>query len=470
MSSSTARIPYAQWKALHPEKYGAVSGGGSYTTGRGAYTEGRGKYSMKKFGKDLNKAGKSEVGRMIRKEIKKAAIEAVVSGSGAYTTGRGAYTTGRGEYHTNALVNGDGKLKVAKTNGATLDEHGSIMIEKREFVSEINSTGSSDFSVQTFNVNPALKSVFPWLSQTATNFDEWESIQMIFEYESVISETSVSSVGSLGTVIMAANYNSGSAAFTSFPQMVEYGGAVRGKISDQIVCGIESDPEKLANDACLYTRAGSVPSNQDIKTYDLAKFQLGLFGVPTAYVAGTQIGLLFVRYVVKLSKPKLYDSLGFSIGCDQFEGNTALSATLPFGTSPFKNTFNSIGGSLSKLTTSKYTLPDNYTGTITLVFSLMGTSTGAASILPVAVASGNLVGFNSFVSNGGGDRSSIASSEADTNSVLAASFVVNLPDNPGENFITFSTTGFPGGAVRASLVISEINSQVGSINQNKIAV
>lgn len=456
MSSSTARIPYAQWKALHPEKYGAVSGGGSYTTGRGAYTEGRGKYSMKKFGKDLNKAGKSEVGRMIRKEVKKAATEAVVQSM----KGSGTYTTGRGAYMTNALVNGDSKMNVAKTNGATLDEHGSIMLEKREFVTSVNATGSADFSVQSFNVNPALKSVFPWLSQTATNFDEWESIQMIFEYESVISDTSVSSVGSLGTIILAANYNAGSANFSSFPQMVEYGGAVRGKISDHIVCGVESDPDKLANEAHLYTRSGNVPDNQDIKTYDLAKFQLGLYGVPTAYIAGTQIGLLFVRYIVKLSKPKLYDSLGYSINTDSFYGTVNPSLALPLGTNPLKHINNSIGGVLTKSGTTTYTFPDNYTGTVQILFYAKGTvsSGGAGNPAITWPGSSNIVEFNQYTSpNPLISWDEVASKALDITMCIIRTVTVSLPDLPGANVVTFSLASFPTGVIVSQIVVSEIN-------------
>ena len=44
--STQKRIPYAQWKAMHPEKYG---GRGGYTQGRGVYTQGRGKYTIKKL-------------------------------------------------------------------------------------------------------------------------------------------------------------------------------------------------------------------------------------------------------------------------------------------------------------------------------------------------------------------------------------------------------------------------------------
>lgn len=460
---SNQRIPYAQWKLLHPEKYGAVSGP----------AKGRGKYSMKKFGRDLNKAGKSDIGRMVRKELKSAATQAVIAGMGKYTEGRGNYTTGRGDYHTNALVNGDSKMQVAKTNGATMDEHGSIMVSKREFVTSINATGSADFSVSTFNVNPALKSVFPWLSQSATNFDEYESIQMIFEYESVISETSVSSVGSLGTVILAANYNAGASAFTSFPQMVEYGGAVRGKISDTITCGIESDPAKMANDSCLYTRAGAVPAGQDIKTYDLAKFQLGLYGVPTAYVAGTQIGLLFVRYVVKLSKPKLYDSLGYSIACDQFQG-VAGAPNNPLGLAPTYNSFNSLGGTLSKASgsSSEYTFPDNFSGTVNVFFSIQGGTIGGAAInSSIRIGAGaNIESFNAYITNPGVDTSTIASNATDINSIVVESFTVLPAVTPNGNFIDFAYVNPPGGTIRAFLCITEINGLVQNLMVNGIPV
>lgn len=474
-SKTQKRIPYDEWKRLHPEKYGPQP---PYA-GRGSYTVGRGKYSFKKFAKQAKKVSQSSVGKMVTRELKKLALaeaDAMTGGQASTAVnmlGRGSYTVGRGAYYTNALINGDEHGQVAKTNGSQIDEHGTILVEKREFISSINATGSSDFSVQSFSINPALKSVFPWLSQTATNFDEYEMIQCIYEYEPVISDMSVSSVGSLGTIVLAANYNAGAAKFGSFPAMIEYGGAVRGRISDTISCGIEADPEKMSNGAHLYTRSGNVPEGQDIKTYDLAKFQIGMYGVPTAYVAGTQLGLLFVRYVVRLSKPKLYDSIGLSIGSDMFSGQVGNTTVLPLGTAPYFHNNNSIGGEISKTgATQTYTFPDNYVGTVQVTFYVTGTVVAAGIVEPLItiLAGASITTQNYYPVHNSVMYSKVQSKGSNVIESIIQIVKVDLPNTPNANKLAFTTTNFPTGSTSGTVVVTEINPSIEDFYTNSSVV
>jgi len=424
---------------------------------------GRGKFNL---GKMLRKSGVGhELSNIGRGALRR--VGSTIVGSGAYM-GRGRYS-GRGAYESNALVNGDSNFAVARTR-AHDDEHGSITVEKREFVTSINSTGSNDFSVQSFSINPGLSGVFPWLSQTGTNFDEWESIQMLFEYEPVVSETSVSSVGSLGTIVLASNYNAGAAAFNSFPAMIEYGGAVRGRISDNIICGVEGDPNKLANRSKLYTRAGSVPAGQDIKTYDLAKFQIGLYGVPTQYVAGTQLGLLFVRYKVKLSKPKLYDAIGYSILSDCFMSGGTISNALPLGTAPWAHNSNGLGGTLSKLSANTYTLPDNFTGTISVTFTCSFDAPPTTAPLPIVTVGGsaNVVELD-VITLSGSAYGAIESKGTSVRECYVNYYTVDLPDNLGDNTLTFSVSDTATNTT-CFVNVCEFNPAMSEIISNRTAV
>lgn len=464
-NSSSKRIPFDEWKRLHPEKYGPQRG-------RGSYTVGRGKYSTKKMISGYNKSrhylaqGARDVrdspfGKTFQQQLATAIVKAgnpLNYTKAVSSLAKPILYAGRGSYKTNSLINGDSTGQVAKHNGST-DEHGSILVEKREFVTSINATGSADFSCQSFSINPALKSVFPWLSQTATNFDEYEMVQCIFEYEPVISDMSVSSVGSLGTIVLAANYNAGSPKFTSFPAMIEYGGAVRGRISDNINCGIEADPTKLANDSHLYTRSGSVPDGQDIKTYDLAKFQLGMYGVPTAYVAGTQLGLLFVRYVVRLSKPKLYDSLGLGISTDQFAGSVGCTQFRPLGTEPKGHNANSIGGFLTKTGNTEYIFPDNFVGTVEVFFYCRGTVAPVGQIFPFisAETGSNIVPVSSYPFSATTSSTNVQTVGGTVVQTMSYMYKVGLPKTLGLNKLQFSSSDIPGGDVVFGLTIREVN-------------
>jgi hypothetical protein len=291
-------------------------------------------------------------------------------------------------------------------------------------------------------------------------------IQLIFEYEPVVSDTSVSSVGSLGTVVMAANYNAAADNFASFAQMIEYGGAVRGRISDGIACGVEADPNKLVNDSRLYIRGGAVPTGQDVKTYDLAKFQIGLFGVPTAYTAGTQIGLLFCRYKVKLSKPKLYDNLGLAVMEDQFQGETSTTNSLPLGTAVLRHGRNTIGCVASESGTSTITFPDDFSGSVLIYVRMAGTSP-VATITANTGAGNNMGGINHAAGAGPTDAQT-QTNQSSTVSTRLSWYQIGIPTAAGANYITIASTGT---AVSSCFVtILQVNPDLNSFTERSVAV
>jgi len=344
----------------------------------------------------------SKVGGMVDRAVNKKLL-----GSGTYMTGRGAYMTGRGTYKSNAtMAGGNGHLRHPNLSSTSRNaETGEITIARREYIGSVNATGSSDFSVDSYSVNPGLPAVFKWLSQLAANYTEYHMIQLVYTYESVISPMSVSSVGSLGTIVLAANYNAGSDKFATFTQMIEYSGSVRGKISTDIKCGIECDPSQNSNDSDLYIRSGAVPVNQDIKTYDLAKFQIGMFGVPTEYTAGTQLGLLWADYKVVLRKPRLYTALGYSIMFDTFFSNGSMSSIDPLGTDVKKATNSSINGTwliaadAPGNVSSRYVFPDDFAGTVQIMYYVMGTGLEATSA--DVTPAGHVVVSRGMISDGG---------------------------------------------------------------------
>jgi len=317
------------------------------------------------------------VGNMVDKAVNKK-----LKGTGVYMQGRGSYSTALNA----AMAGGNGKQRhpnLSSTNRNS--ETGEITISRREYICSVNSTGSEEFSCTSYNINPGLVSIFKWLSQLAANYTEYHMVQLVFTYESVISPMSVSSVGSLGTIVLASNYNSGAPKFDKFAQMIEYSGAVRNVISSNIKCGIECDPRQNSNNSDLYIRSGAVPDNQDIKTYDLAKFQIGLFGIPTAYTNGTQLGLLWADYRVILRKPRLYTTLGKALSFDTFFSTTSGSlAGNPLGSAPMKSINNSIGGVWQRgtdtvSTNDTYTFPDDFAGTVQVTYYVSGTGLDGTS-------------------------------------------------------------------------------------------
>lgn len=291
-----------------------------------------------------------------------------LSGRGAY--GRGAY----GGAAVNSLFTNSDTLRPAM--GAVGDETGRIRVKRREYLTRVVSPSTpSQFTVTSFSINPGLSGVFAWLSQVAANYDDYEMISLIFHFKPVIS--TASQTGSMGTVLLACNYNAGAVKFESFREMVEYEGAMETRICDPAIFGIECDPSKGQSGSHLFVRAGNVPSDEDIKTYDIGLFQFATADIASDYPAGTLLGHLYVEYEVVLGKPKLYVALGKEILVDNFRCSASSKANMVPSSNVFYNSGNTLGGFVQSggANILNYILPDNFTGSMNFQLYCSGTMT-----------------------------------------------------------------------------------------------
>lgn len=304
-------------------------------------------------------------------------------------TGHGLYT-GSGEYEqqgSNDLVTGGGKMGSVPEFSSARDESGALTVTHREYVSDIygndllpgSSTQTLPFVNRAFALNPGIEETFPWLSQVAQNFEEYEFTQLMFTYKSIIADVS-SSNGQVGTVIMTTNYNASKPEFSNKAEMMEYVHASSRKTTEDMLHGIECDPTKISGDPGHYTRSQGLPSNQDIKTYDWGKFQIAIANPPASF-ANASIGELWVSYTVRLRKPKFFVSRGLGITRSVFSTRNLtaspwiprLSATAASGT-----LFNTTGQLMKEslwLTGQSNGLPIEFGFPIT---SGVGTTSGVA--------------------------------------------------------------------------------------------
>lgn len=261
----------------------------------------------------------------------------------SYLGGGGYVPVGRGEYSgpdggpSNSLVGGS-DVTVPTMQGG--DEIGSVTIQHREFLGNI--TGSIGFDVSAFHLNPGLVSSFPWLSQIAVNYEEYEFQQLMYTYTSLLSEATAS--GSVGSVIMSTNYNAGQPEFSSSNDMMNNIGTVSARPTEnRVIHGIECNPQKNVMGS-YYVRVGSVPSGQDVKTYDMGVFQLATEGMPT----DDQLqGQLWVSYNIVLRKPKLFTAAGKGILQDSYKGFDGFQLTKPLGSVLYASPSNTIGTSVA---------------------------------------------------------------------------------------------------------------------------
>jgi len=315
-----------------------ASGRGKYSIGRNWRKSGLGKTTAKTFRHLIEAVGGAMAGGAVAGPTG-AAIGAEMAGSGMYTGG-GMYT-GSGLYnsntvHTNALISSRDSSSIIPEFSRTPDDSGTIIMSRKEYISDVYAPPFINgvdgplypFSLQAFNLNPGLEKTFPFLSQIAQNYEEYEFIQMIFTFRSTTTDIGSSTSGQCGSIIMATNYNAAAGPFTTKNTMMEYMGAMSCKATESMLHGVECDPSKLSLPANgLYTRANPVISGQDLKTYDHGLFQIAVANAPSTY-ANQVLGELWISYTVKLRKPKLFTGLGLGISRDIFVGADYAGITL----------------------------------------------------------------------------------------------------------------------------------------------
>lgn len=320
VAGSPSMLAYGDsWKTATPAQRAARKEYGYY--GRGGIIA------------DLGKAGGAALGAMVGGPSG-ASLGGAAGGFLAgklenKVCGRGLYS-GRGAYDANSLVTGPNiSTRPSIMFESPNDESGTLVLTNKEYIGDVYGPDTSDFTNTAYDLNPGLLLNFPFLAQFAQNFEEYEFVQVVFEYHSTVDASSTNNPnGNTGTVIMATNYNVSLPKFQDKEQMIQYHGGVSGRMTDNLIHGVECEPSKSAGAAQKYIRTG-IPLNQDLKTYDLGKFQIAFQNIPASYF-NQQVGELWVSYKVKLAKPRLFTAQAG--GISQYRAtttdNSAAVATL----------------------------------------------------------------------------------------------------------------------------------------------
>lgn len=215
----------------------------------------------------------------------------------ALGAGIGAFR-GHGDYYpikANSLVSGGVATRVPKfVNGGRRG----VRVIEREFIGVVLS--KTTFTNSTYPINPGMSSTFPWLSDVAGMFEEYEFNGLVFEFVSTSAAWN-GTTQALGTVIMATDYDSSDTAFATRQQMENSDYACSTAPNVDLMhpceCDVSERPLKLS-----YVRSTVPPVNSDIKMYDLGKFQIACAGFGTG---DQEIGELWVSYDVTLFKKQI---------------------------------------------------------------------------------------------------------------------------------------------------------------------
>lgn len=252
--------------------------------------------------------------------------------------------SGRGAYAVNNLIMDGGATASSIVPAFNPSDVHEIVYSNREYVRDIFAPASNTtFAVQSWPLNPGLADSFPWLSQMAINFEEYEIIQLAYTYKSTVADFASAS-GQVGQVVMATQYNPNSDSFADKEEMMLYEGGMSCKTTESLIHGIEADPKKNAGAASKYVRAGALPPTEDLKNYDLGKTSLAVLNAPSSY-AGQQLGELWVSYTVKLRKPKFAAGNAYNVRRDVFviPAIALVASQFPTSTALVQGSRNSLG-------------------------------------------------------------------------------------------------------------------------------
>lgn len=312
--------------------------------------------------------------------------------------GNAARYLGIGDYET-AMGGGaiDNALVGAGVGSAGIPtfgpEQAEYKITKTEFLRNIYApTVPGAFQNLVLPLQPGLESTFPWLALVASQFEEYEFVQLMFYWRPMVSDFN-SGTGQVGEIVMATQYNPGEAPFQDVSRAKNYMGAMSTKSSIPMNHGVECDPLRNSGAAGKYVRVGPLQGpNQDIKQYDLGTLNVMVSGTPPAY-SDQVLGELWVAYTVVLRKPKLPDTGGDDILRDYFQSDAPTIPGGPGALSPsdyggvLYGQQNRLGGSVRWVTGvvpppystlsyayAEYTVPPWFTGDLELTFTLIYTS------------------------------------------------------------------------------------------------
>lgn len=213
-----------------------------------------------------------------------------------------------------------------------------VEISHREFITDVR--GSVNFALSKYAINPGLPSAFPWLSQVAANFEEYTMKGLVYEYRPS-SGTAVSNTSaSLGTIILATDYNVLAPQFQNKQQMESYEFSSACVPFEPMMHPVECAPGANPT-GTLFVRTGQTVLSGDQRLYDMGQLEIAAQGMQSAYTCGE----LWVTYHVCLKKPRIDpNGVGMFSHITELPSGTA-SNTHPLGTSGGEiSNYSNLGG------------------------------------------------------------------------------------------------------------------------------
>jgi len=262
---------------------------------------------------------------------------------------------------------------------------------RREFVSDITCSSAFSAFINQARINPANPILFPWMAQISPNFEQYRVHGMIFEFLTTSANAVSSTNGSLGTVVIATQYDVHDPPFLTKQQMESYEFAVSTIPSQSVIHPIECAPSK--QDLDLRYVAQSIPNGSDQAFFDIGLLTVATQGQQAAFTAGE----LWVSYDVEFLKPKISGQIvndyasGTAYLGSANDSQMTVWSTLHNSASTSTTNYLYVGASLQPNTTANagsFSNGTNYsTGIVANIttFPVVGTSPATTQLLNLTI-------------------------------------------------------------------------------------
>lgn len=218
--------------------------------------------------------------------------------------GFGDYTINSNSLWNSEAINaGTNPPKVINTHKGE-----AFIVNHREYLKElvsgpmsvVNPSSGTLFQLETIALNPGNSDLFPWLSQLASNFQEYEIRGMIVELKTEAAD--YSSNFNIGAMFMSADYNVLNPAPVNKRELENQEYATSSKPSNSLIYGVECAPSLTSTPHLFVCQNREYPAGADKRLYDLCNLHIGSQGLPAA---NTVIAEIWVSFEVALFKPIL---------------------------------------------------------------------------------------------------------------------------------------------------------------------
>jgi hypothetical protein len=249
--------------------------------------------------------------------------------------------TGRdngGTVQTNQIVDpGKRYSRTAPNWYSPNDDTGDMIVEHREYLGDVTPTTADFATLLTLNINAGLFDTVPLLSRFAQYFEEYKFDKFVIYFRSLVTPGNNQAAGA---VMLSTVYNPMSNTFATKRAMENSEFTASGKVTDEIIMGVECDPKKNTGNGRLYTRYGALPTGSNLQDYDMGFIQVCTQGA-TPHV---DIGEIWLEYKCRLSKLRDVSQQPLAIS----EG-WALAVGKSYVVSPFVAAYECLGGTIGSI-------------------------------------------------------------------------------------------------------------------------